>query len=920
HPVYRPLIIDARKHILLTGVGSATRLVFAPPSARDPALALLYIVGGSRNIQIQGMLVHTDVLAHLIYVDEACEDITIRDCRLINGWIPNQEMKRTTADCVTLGQCCDVRVSDCVLVGRLGIVQADTRTLQNAREALSRLRPSDPPAKEADKAPANDGEPEPAVVETLKSLRVEDNRIHARIGVQFVDALGGGIDNNQLHAITEERLATFTRNANPAPLDPDGAPATVSLETLYAAVAEKLKGLPPCVAAQPDEAGQQEDEARQKSVKPIKIPDDTIGVRACLLEGMTLRGNIITATETISLAYSRGVSISGNTIGAGTNGVRLGYAFDLDIERNRIRITAADDPGDDEQPDIGILWRQYDPGACGISFRFASGIRINDNDIDAHSAIATGRGAWKQCRGDIQAEALLRVLKIKRPWRVTVELVWFLYQILYSLSAGASGGTSGVIEETTKPALERRLFTMRLGLLDHTLFPAGIAKAEISGNRITVTRFGILLYKVFSIGGIGIIRNRISGYRRTGILIHPWFSVGFAAVFARFIRCLITWTLVFLTLMRDMLRALLDGDTAAPQPGAGLAGGALGILAMGVSWIQMLCSRYCGGAAPTEEGEEEVPPSPAEILADALDDFLADADPGRLDDLVHQACTIDGNSLAGSGDGIWTGIDGSHITGNSVIVWPSGSLAYETMVFGILLKQHFTWCDHEYCNDDIKLLANSAMDLHRDMVLFGAYNAAGWVQQFDEEPNFRERLRTLLSAWAVHLDPSSPLAAPVAAMQAGLDENGLNPVEVRQAWQLLLLRMATDLGGYGIAMRGADMVCRDNEVHSGTGCPAPFQTRRRASLAPYSPTAARFAMIQPWGGQALVSLPAIGGIWQFSNAAGMLIDLYEIILTELGEKDHSQHYIYKMILWAIFFWVLSTQQERSQQVDGNQVE
>jgi hypothetical protein len=84
-------------------------------------------------------------------------------------------------------------------------------------------------------------------------------------------------------------------------------------------------------------------------------------------------------------------------------------------------------------------------------------------------------------------------------------------------------------------------------------------------------------------------------------------------------------------LLRDALGRFIGGETGGNQPAEGVAG----LVAQGISWVLILCSRWCGGGGAGEGGgEEETPPSPAGDLKDALDEFLDHLDPTWLDDLV----------------------------------------------------------------------------------------------------------------------------------------------------------------------------------------------------------------------------------------------------------------------------------------------
>lgn len=923
HQIYKPLFVDGRKNITLTGVGTASKLVFSSTPAGDAAQSLLYVVGASNNIEIKEMLVHVDSLEHLIFVDEACEDVSINDVVLINGLTPQD----SRSDCVLLGECCNVTIDDCQMVGYLGVVQAGSKTLEQARTALATLRPQEEPAEEAEgeaegeaTAAADEEEPGPLLVSTLQELHIHKSCIFfAETGIQLQDVLSGDIEKNRLNAMTPDRLDPFTR---PPVQTPDGVIVSAPPEDFYATLEDSLAALSVCPgpaqAEGEEEEGEEETGGDEQGETP-EIPEETVGVSACLIEDFDIRYNRIRAGGGLAFQYSRCVRVISNRFIVSKVGIAFGYGFDNGINDNDIRMITPDNLAKEEQQNHGLdtVWRRNHPGYSAISLRFVRGIQIKENHMQAHTAIATENYGKHKCSAGYQHTSVLRILGIERPWRAFIELFWFICQLFRLLSSGETTGAAagpGAVDtdvaQTRKEQFELRMFNRFYAFLFSHFMPYFIGKADISDNRMMVSRFGVLLYKIFSISGLRIMRNRISGFQKAGIFVRPWYSVGFVDKFARSIRCLITWIIAFLTMLRDALRDFLEDEQPSEQPETGITG----ILAQSISWILVLCSRYCGGAAPPEgeEGEEEQPPSLAEVLVDALDDFLDHVRLQWLDDLVNQAYDIDRNVLTGSGDGIWTGMDGSRITNNKVTIWPASTVPYETMVIGILLRKHFENLDTPYYSDEVEFLAESAMELDRDLVFMASsvFGASGWLEPNLGDAQFRGHFRGFLSELASYVDSSSPpIMEQVTAMQEGLDEANLDLPKVRDAWSALLIIMGRDLRGYGIAMRGANMECRGNHVEAKTGCRSLFPegNQDEATNAP--------ALNLPWGRQAMFESPGIGGIWQFSNTGGLLIDFLEIF----SGKGKGWGYIYQLIIWFIFYRILFTEEERTISVNENTV-
>jgi hypothetical protein len=888
HAIHRPLLIDSRKNLTITGTGPASKLVFDPITKTEKGMskALLYVVGASRNIDIHSLFIHADALAHLIFVDEASEEITVENCILINGLSDN----KISPDCILLGECCKVTAAGSKLVGGQGIVQASVDVLTQSRAALSILRPSpDVSDEEEDHGTINNGEKEtgPVEISTLHGLQIGLNEIFfTDTGVELQDVLEGDISQNGLHSIEMESLAGFARQ-----IEQIGEDGMTRIETVfqdfYSLLEQNLAALSSCPKS--DETGKEETKPGE-SEEVLKMRRTTIGIFACLMEDFKILDNSISAQAGIVLEHSRQVRIRCNNIKAGSIGIAIQYGFDAGIEDNIIRITTRDDLA--QKKDVHDLWKAYrqrfDSGRPGIGLRFVRGIEIKGNQITGQSGIGILRKNLKQCNG-FRADSLLRVLGIERPWRVLVELAWFLYQIIRMVSTTAARAadespSDAAVAGSQKDAFGRRMFEWFTKTLSSRYLPCFIGKAIIADNRMQVSRFGIFLYKITSIGGLRIMRNRISGFHKTGILVHHWFSAGLVDTYARIVRCLIEWIITFLTLLRDALAKFLEGTEPAEHGPATGVGAVAGFMAQGVSWILLLCSKYCGGAMPVEgEEEEEQSPSLAETLKETLDDFLDHLNPAWLDDLVNQSYDIDNNIVAGVGDGIWTGIDSTRITNNKVTLRPAGTVPYETIIFGVLLGQYFddtynTAGDTAGFTAEAQALTSSAVELDRDMLFLTGYGAYEWMGGNADDKEFCGQFRKFLDALRKHIDPSSDLLAPVIDMQENLDVNCSDTSKARDGWQALIRVMVRDAMGYGIVMRGANMACKDNQILSKAGC--------RGS-----------------------SIKAVGGIWQYSNFAGLLIDF-------LGIRESR----YLLIIWLLSFVALLFEGKRDLCIAQNRVE
>ncbi|UCF91858.1 MAG: hypothetical protein JSW39_26905 [Desulfobacterales bacterium] len=324
HRVYRPLLIDGKKHLTLMGVGRPTKVVFAAPGPAHAAQALVYVVGASLDIEIKQMLVYADVLEHLFVVDEASREVNFNQ----GAWVNASTTREAGTDCIVLGQCCDVTVANCRMVGAFGVVQADRQTLERARTALALRRPPQAPEEQpGGDSPADDvigdQEPAPVVVTTLRELHVDQNRIHfADTGIELQDVVTGGIEKNRLNAITFEQLHTFSRAANQLPPGPDGVVVPLVLEDFFRVLEGHFEALSVCPPPPPAEE-EQPAEGEEEQGDGSAIPSDTTGIMACVMEDMQIRRNGVLAQTGVALDYSRFVNVDANGITANAAGVLL---------------------------------------------------------------------------------------------------------------------------------------------------------------------------------------------------------------------------------------------------------------------------------------------------------------------------------------------------------------------------------------------------------------------------------------------------------------------------------------------------------------------------------------------------------------------------------------------------------------------
>ncbi len=954
HRIHEPLLIDGRRNILLKGTGAASKLIYRHHEPEHTYHAAVYVAGGSRDIRVAEMLIHSQQLPWLIVIDEAAQSVEIADCQLINAGTKD-------ASCVLLGECRDVQLRDNRMLAEQDIAQAMAKQLADVEADLAALRP---PAEGGgtEEAAATDEESAPRRIQPLRELRVLGNTLcFLNAGVFLVDALNGAVNHNRLQMVGEDDLKSFRRKYMPHPgrdvlseLDGDlrreleeagrrdradvsdvraateaRAPDAIGLsearpaptpdpDAFYETLDDRLARLPGCGAlAEPAE--EQDAGGEEFHIEPTgrKSP----GILAGLIQDYEIRHNRMVAGIGMQLLAGRDVATGNNHILADSAGVMLGYAFDCEVRDSDLRIVGEDSDLDTMPQDAFRAWRQrHEPGRAAVSLFFVRGVKVRNNRIHAETGVAADRTTKAPIdAGEVSRESMLRVLGLQRLWQVLVEMAWFFYLVFMLLSEKEEEAPPE--GSSRKEQFEQRLYDALAKMLDGRLFRHFVGKAEISDNQMQVGRYGVLLHDILTIGGLRILRNRISGHAWAGIHVHHWHSVGHVDRYAGGVRCAIQWLLAILTLLRDRLEDFLTGgsDDAAGDNGL------LGWVTVGISWLLVLCGRLCGGGETTGEdgGTGETPPSPVEALKDALDDFLDGVDPSWIDDLVNQSHVIDGNVVAGAGDGIYTGLDGSVIRHNRVTVWPRNQVPYEMVLFGLGLNHHFRNQDLGFYSDEMAILAEAAIDADRDalFVMVAATNVADWVDEHFAAPEFRATLRTAVAGWAGHVSTGSPLASHVQAMWQGLDEANLDQAMVSTAWRAVLIVMIRELRGYGILLRGGDMHCHHNQVEARGGCGGGtlggllWGTRTLNTTSERAEYHHAAAITRKPNTVSLFGVPGLGGIWQLSTSSSLFVDG----LFLFGEKIVNPS-AYHQVLYLIASWIHYTGVKRSLRICDNTVE
>ncbi len=898
HQLNKPLLIDGCKNLTIQGVGNATRLIYSPPKANANA-AMVYVVGHSQNIRLEDFLAFASVMGSLVAIDEDSRLITLDHLTLINTLVTKSEKLLST--CILLGNCCHVSVTASTLLGNVGVLQADVKRLQRLRKQIALTRSPQTPPNPTLMATA----PPPTTVVSLTELMCHSNTFYAlNIGVFLEDALDGSIIRNRFQGFPSDLQLGRTRNVQ---LVSDQSDIFIQIDQLLSLLA--------CASV----------DSPLNSVSPI-------GIVARLLSKFEITDNQINSPQGIFLGFARRVNIMNNRIefehspqeeiDRSSNlallevkpkpiaAIAIGFGFEMQIQGNYIhgttKYTASTPSGNIAQD---YLNSRTDTGYLGIALGTVRGITIDDNHIHATSGI--GMASWlrehKYVRGaEIYPKSLLRILGLGRAWQVFVELAWVFWQFIQIARQSPTNAAS-------KPSLTRPEFAIELvkGLVTlltaPDLIPNFIGKATIAKNEMQVSRFGICFSNIFTVGGLQILGNRISGFTETGILVHPWLSVSFPDLTAQLLYCGLEWILGVLLLLRDALDAMLKGKPPVATTGAGSwTTTEIGVSL--VSWIVSFCAKYCSGEPTGGETPNEgtPPPSPSEDLKDAIDDLLNNLDLAWLDDLVNQSYVIDGNTLRGSGDGIWIGIDGSQISHNHVTIHPANTAPFETMILGIVMRQL------SQTINTLTLLPLFLIEMDRDLILFAALLLNQTPATSLNLPI--ADLKTIIETFLRTLPSTSPLHLPTDNLNTALQAQQPNEDAIKAALVALLNAITQNTKGYGIAMMGADMTCIHNQVYGTTSCGVEALTR--------SATTGNFAAGRQ--SPSVVRHPAIAGIWHFSNILNLSFEILAepkpgsktTAVQPKGSIGRSLH----LITLVIAQFLLLSRKDRGLHVQSNTVE
>jgi len=897
HALPKPLLIDGCKNLTIHGMGNATRLVYQSTSSTSPeadgGAAVIYVVGGSRNIELADFLGFSDRTSALIAVDEDSRLISLHYLTLINH------------TGILLGNCCQVSVTESTLLGEVGLLQTDITRLQTLHQSINRVRsPLPSPIATV-----------PPLLAPLTGLKFNHNNLYVLSNGLFLeDAWDGSIRHNRLQGLPRTiKLNSLSRF--------DESPVSVSpLSNISGNISDeidKLLDLLPCPSP---------------NLEPVLIR--SVGLFARLLDRFEIAHNQIQATQGIFLGFAREVDIVGNRIEfrhsapkpkeilsntfLATNSlgdraaIAVAFGFELQVRHNTIQGTVEPLP-----PPKSVSFQDYWSdraltGDLGIALGSVRGITLSENQIHAQSGIATVRWLLEHPqvrKAKAYPDSLLRVLGLGRAWRVFVELAWVLWQFIQITQQSDSATTTKTGGTSSAKKITRSQFRVKLveGLVQlfttPDLIPNFVGKAAIAQNQLQVSRIGISFSSIFTVGGIQILGNRISGFTQTGILVQPWLSVGFPDLTAQLLYCGIEWILGVLVLLRDALDALLQGKPPAAPVGTGnWTAAEIGVAL--VSWTVSFCAKYCGGEPPIGGTDGGTPPrSPSDDLKDAIDDLLNNLDLTWLEDLVNQSYIIDGNTLRGSGDGIWSGIDGSQISHNHVTIHPANTAPFEALILGIVLRQ-------SQVSGNLFLLPYFLVELDRDLILFAAL-----LLDQTTSPNLEDlsqnELATAIKQFMPLLSSTSPLLSTTIALNDRLQSKNLDAKLIRDALVALLIAIAHNTKGYGIALMGADMSATHNQVYGTTSCGVEA-LKRPSKLATFSA-----APIAP-----VVRHPAIAGIWQFSNILNLSFEIFAVAKRksrskELESKGSS---FLPLISLIIAYSLLLSRKDRGLHLQNNEVQ
>jgi len=844
HRLRRPLLMDALRNVVLEGCGPGSALVFEGLGDQGVDAATVHVTGGSRNIGIENLSIYSDRSTSLVDVDGGSAEVSVR-CTVLVNVTPSD-----LAGCVRLGQCTEVAVEDSKLLGLRGVTQVG--------EGVG-----------------------------VRELRIRGNLIFAEErGIALQDVHGGLMADNRIGPALG-RMDGLRRPEEPqvsgGAVDPAGASASAAAGDPAPDPAAALAATPP---EDPflDHLPESFEMLEWAEVEAGELDGLATGIEACLLHGVGMERNRVRASSGVRLHYSRSILLRENDLRVTTVGLATGYAFDLSVEGNRIEVRGGTAKLEVREEHLRIDVRTLgnpDPHGAAVALDFTRGARILENDIQAPSGVVAQRSHRSECPLS-SGPSLIRVLGIGKLWRVVLELGWVVFHIVQMLGADdasddeAEGGDEAEATIRTRSEFEQALLTRWLGFLTGGNLPAFLGKAVVERNRLCVNRFGILARQITTLGGLRVATNRVTGARFTGIEIEPLFSVGLVDRVSGWVGCAIEFLIRFLRLFQQALTRFLDGEPIPDDPGG--PDSFTKVSATVITGFMSLCARVCdhpeNGDEPHGEADGEPGERPApERLRDAIRDLLERR--CWVQDLLDGAYRISGNTVRGSGTGIQMGIDGARVDENRVTVDPDDTVAWETVVLGLLLG-----------SPDLRTatLSGALMDLDRDMLFF--------VLRSDEPLTAPPVLPNVMGEFSALVEPGSPLRPWVDRLEGAL-ANGEN-ADAR--WRDLLAVIWGELRGFGIVLVGGDFSCTGNQVDArevcfGAGGGSLFADRKNGKRC------------------------AVGGIWHRSNLAGLLADLARRNAKD-GDQDET---VLFSVIALLLMVVLMRERSRALEVSGSRI-
>lgn len=902
HIVHQPIEIRGLRHVTLQGIGDASRVVHHPDLDEKKRSALVHITGSCHDVELAAFQAVVMGFEAVVSIDESEDQgpatIRLDQLTLINSLISGGTHPSQEKGCaLRLGRCSDVNLSRSSLVAAVAIRQA--RGSEKAQH------------------------------EALEAFVCHDNQLHGlRTAIELVDARKGSILRNHLAGLPTQWTDLSSRSERQSATHPPSLAGQEAKEE----IAWNLQPTGPAPALQ------------------------SVAICADLLDRFVVGDNQVDAEQAIHVGFARDLCIHGNRVqvpagepsrelhgisqvdfadfstttplstktaevsdtdvpesGLGSQSslnlkgpraaIAIAYGFAITIRGNTLQHVTTGITDQHQISSIGEVVARGVKGAIGIALGSVRGLEIADNDIHTDTGIANVDAVLQLTNADDAANrpaTLLRVLGLTLVWPSIIELAWVLHALA---------------EKTNRPTRPTRDFSHSLlkaavGLLTNPgLIPRYIGKAVIADNRMQVTRIGIDFPKVFTVGGLEIRGNRISGFREAGILVHPWLGLSFPSLSAEWIRCGLDWILAILKLLHDTLAAQRAGKPA-PQIPQGTGQGVATATSL-MAGLVSFCARYCDRATNTDQKTNDETTtareteSPRDRLIKALDDLLTNVDDTGLDDLVNQSYRIHANTLRGSGDGIWMGIDGAEITGNQITIRPVASIVLEAMALGY-------WLHREQADAFPELLAFSLLEADRDLILA----AAAVIPTLRKEvlSSIAEPLcKTLKKIPSLSAAPS-PLRDAITTLEDAQNNNNDHDKPLAEPLRFFLLAIARHIKGYGIVLVGADMTCSGNQIRAEHRC-------RAASHSSLPKVPANVNIASDVRSATLTQVaphPSLGGIWHFSNHLSWMFEVEEL-KDEGSDKQPLARQIKAFSLW-LALTILRTRRDRMLQIQGNTID